>query len=130
MAGSASPIDIATTRSSSGSPRTQQSNLTSQLQQPRIDVHEESSSSMNTTGARQDFAVQRGRQESVGMLGTTPYGSRAIPVGDGYRRESNQVSGSLVGGMSWGGISMGSFIRDESVYPATSQATLTGTWLT
>ena len=58
----------------------------------------------------------RGRQESVGMLGTTPYGARSIPARDGMRRESNVMSGSLMNGMSgmsWGGISMGSFIRDE-----------------
>ena len=55
----------------------------------------------------------RNAQESVGMLGTTPYGARSIPVRDGFRHESNAFSGSLMGGMSWGGISMGSFIRDE-----------------
>ncbi len=49
------------------------------------------------------------------MLGTTPYGARQIPMnGRLERRESTyNMSNSLVGGMSWGGISMGSFIRDE-----------------
>jgi transcription factor SFP1 len=54
---------------------------------------------------------QRNRQDS-NMLGTTPFGARQIPPGN-QRRESYQMSGSLVNGMSWGGISMGSFIRDE-----------------
>lgn len=31
------------------------------------------------------------------------------------RRES--LAGSLVGGMSWGGVSVGSWIRDEYVFP-------------
>lgn len=108
MPGSASPIDIATARPNSTSPPTQQSNLTSQLKGPRIDIREDSFGMSNSN--RQDSAAQRARQESIGMLGSTPYGSRAIPVGG---RENNQLSGSMVGGMSWGGISMGSFIRDE-----------------
>lgn len=69
-------------------------------------------------GANDNYAPVRGRQESVGMLGTTPYGARSIPARDGqygFRRESNALSGSLANGMSWGGISVGSFIRDEYV---------------
>lgn len=118
MASPAAPIDIASSRQNSNSPRNQQSNLTSQLQRPRIDVREASNESVNTATynmGRPDGGVEtfRNRQESVGMLGTTPYGARSIPVRDGYRRESNAFSGSLMGGMSWGGISMGSFVRDE-----------------
>jgi hypothetical protein len=111
-AGSASPIDITTSRQSSGSPRSQQSNLTSQLQQPRIDVQHDGDM---TTQQRPEY---RGRQESVGMLGTTPYGARSIPMRDNFRRESNALSGSMVNGMSWGGISVGSYIRDEYVSTA------------
>lgn len=106
MAASASPIDI---RQSSNSPRNQQSNLTSQFEQPRIDVQH--AGDMETE--RPSDAQYRGRQESVGMLGTTPYGARSIPPREGFRRESNALSGSLMNGMSWGGISVGSFIRDE-----------------
>lgn len=59
-------------------------------------------------------ASVKGRQESIGMLGTTPYGARSIPTRDGLRRGStNNLSGSLMGGMSWGGMSMGSYVRDE-----------------
>lgn len=98
------PINIADPRASSRSP---QSNLTSQLQR--------------TTGAstmqsvQQDGEQGRTRQESVtNYLGSTPFGARSIPGKDqNMRRESNVLSGSLMGGMSWGGISMGSFIRDE-----------------
>lgn len=109
MAGdSASPIEIQ--RQGSGSPRNAQCGVQSQFQQPRIDVQHDSS---NMDAAAQNQPQQRGRQESVGMLGTTPYGARSIPMRESFRRESNALSGSLMNGMSWGGISVGSFIRDE-----------------
>jgi len=105
------PITIATPRQPSNSPpRNQQSNLTSQLRQPQPD-HD-----MDMDGIPNN--EPKGRQESVSMLSTTPYGAKAIPVRDGmgFRRESHVgLSGSLMGGMSWGGLSMGSFVRDEYV---------------
>jgi hypothetical protein len=102
------PIAIATSRQSSGSPRTQQSNLTSQLQQPRIDV-------AGLDGAQNTEPAVR--QESIGMLGTTPYGARSIPMQDRARRPSNNFApGSFMGGMgSWGGMSMSSYVREEWV---------------
>ncbi|KAK3111747.1 Transcriptional regulator of ribosomal biogenesis proteins [Teratosphaeriaceae sp. CCFEE 6253] len=108
-AGSASPINI---RPRSDSPRSQQSNSAVRSQQPRIDVsHTEG---MDTERGERQY---RPRQESVGMLGTTPYGARSIPGKDGYRSDGNALSGSLMNGMSWGGISVGSYIRDEWVAP-------------
>lgn len=105
------PVDIATSRQSSGSPRSQKSNLTTQFQQPRIDVQESNMAPSNHAESQPQY---RGRQESVGMLGTTPYGARTIPVGSAaFRGENHALSGSLMNGMSWGGISVGSFIRDE-----------------
>lgn len=61
------------------------------------------------------------RHDSVGaMPGLGPhYGSGALPISVSGshrgqpRRES--IAGSLVGGMSWGGVSVGSWIRDEYV---------------
>ncbi|KAK0278793.1 Transcriptional regulator of ribosomal biogenesis proteins [Friedmanniomyces endolithicus] len=108
---SASPIDI---RTSSDSPRAQQAHPVSRPQQPRIDISDEGG--MENSGEQQ----YRGRQESVGMLGTTPYGARSIPSKDGYRSDGNALSGSLMNGMSWGGISVGSFIRDDFVMAGTS----------
>lgn len=104
------PINIATPRAPSNSPpRNQQSNLTSQLRQPQPDNDMEMDGIPNP-------GLAKPRQESVSMLSTTPYGAKAIPVRDGmgFRRESHVgLSGSLMGGMSWGGLSMGSFVRDE-----------------
>ncbi|KAK3672811.1 Transcriptional regulator of ribosomal biogenesis proteins [Recurvomyces mirabilis] len=119
MAGSASPIDIATSRQSSGSPRGQQSNLTTQLQQPSINVRHDDGMEPPQIPTESQY---RGRQESIGMLGTTPYGARSIPSKDGFRRESNvnALAGSLMQGMSWGGISVGSFIRDDMMMTGTS----------
>lgn len=109
MPGSSSPIEIGTSRHSSNSPRTQTSNLTSQLQQTQQQRNDSGLLGVNST------PDVKTRQESVGMLGTTPYGARQIPMSNSQRREShaNALSGSMMGGMSWGGISMGSFIRDE-----------------
>ncbi|KAK3710466.1 Transcriptional regulator of ribosomal biogenesis proteins [Vermiconidia calcicola] len=118
MSGTASPIDIATSRQSSKSPRGQHSNLTSQLQQPKIDVQHDTSDDRTYES---DMA-QGGRQESIGMFGTTPFGARSIPKRDGQRRESNAngMSGSYMAGMSWGGMSMSSFIRDDVLMMGTS----------
>ena len=118
MPSMASPIDIASARQSSSSPRNQYSNLTSQLQQPKIDVqHDVDGDQTDETDAQ-----QKPRQESAGMLSTTPYGARSIPLRSGQRRESNSngFSGSLANGMSWGGLSMGSFIRDDIMMTGTS----------
>lgn len=108
MPSSSSPIEIATSRQNSSSPRTQTSNLTSALQQ-------ETSQRNGTMAAppTNGHSDMKGRQESVSMLGTTPYGARQIPMAGGRRESSYNLSNSLVGGMSWGGISMGSFIKDE-----------------
>jgi transcription factor SFP1 len=52
------------------------------------------------------------------MLGSSFYGNGARPISmkDRPRRESNNGMGSFAGGMSWGGVSVGSWIRDEYVF--------------
>ena len=107
MAGETAPIEIAI-RHNSASPR--RSNLSSGLQGD------------SGSGLRSDANGGKGpsRNESVSMSGLTPqYSSGAIPISASgtnrqQRRESN-AAGSMMGGMSWGGVSMNSWIRDEYV---------------
>ncbi|KAJ5161844.1 hypothetical protein N7492_007236 [Penicillium capsulatum] len=102
----AAPIDIATRQSTSVSPPGQQaSNLTSALQKAG-------------TGERAPP-----RKDSIGAA-TAQWGNGTKPISmsgsarDKGRRES--LAGSLVGGMSWGGVSVGSWIRDDIIMTGTS----------
>ena len=98
MAGAAAPIDIAT-RQASSSPRGHQpSNLTHALQGMNGDNGAFDIGRSDSTGLGRS-----GRNDSTGAI---PYGN-----GDKPRRES--IAASLTAGMSWGGISVGSWIRDE-----------------
>lgn len=59
-------------------------------------------------------AMAAARKDSHGGMNLTVSGSKPMFVGGSsrdMRRES--LAGSMAGGMSWGGISVGSFIRDE-----------------
>jgi transcription factor SFP1 len=99
---STSPIDIATpTRNASSSP-------SSQGQKKLVFHDSDSRTSAMMAGTGYD---SRGRQDS--FAGAKPI-SMNIPnkhADNRPRRES--LAGSLVGGMSWGGVSVGSWIRDE-----------------
>ncbi|KAI6788354.1 hypothetical protein KC360_g8829 [Hortaea werneckii] len=114
------PVDIApNSRHNSRSPPSKETTENaSQFQRPSISIREEP----NMEDARQNESQYPGlRKGSIGMLGTTPYGTRSIPVrGGDIRRESNALSGSLMNGMSWGGISVGSFIKDDILMAGTS----------
>jgi len=122
MAQTASPIDIQTPpRFGSHSPPNQTSNLTSALRE--AEANRELSampSQQNPNGfdfSRDARPSMSDRQSSVSnLLGTSFYGSGARPISmrDRPRRESQNM-GSLGGGMSWGGVSVGggSWLRDE-----------------
>ena len=110
----AAPMNIATLRDSSISPhRRQISNLTSALQ----------STSGNEAKLTPAMNIDNGKpphDDSItgGLIASGSYhGSGAQPISmnssnrDRPRRES--LAGSMVTGMSWGGVSVGSFIRDE-----------------
>jgi transcription factor SFP1 len=116
MAQTASPIDIQTPpRYGSNSPQNQTSNLTSALREAEAN-HDVSSTSnqLNPNGFEFQRPSMGERHPSVSMLGSSFYGSGARPISmkDRPRRESNNM-GSFAGGMSWGGVSVGSWIRDE-----------------
>ncbi|KAF1809621.1 hypothetical protein P152DRAFT_451818 [Eremomyces bilateralis CBS 781.70] len=124
MTSSSSPIDIATPqRVSSTSPRNHTSNLTSALRQ-------EANAGMSQprqirpnerTGAEHGMNMF-GRQDSIGngtgLLQDYYLGARPISVAERNRRES--AVGSLGNGMSWGGISVGSYIPNDTMMAGTS----------
>lgn len=98
------------------SPRPQTSNLTSALQtttetQPKVSPSMNAGFSNGKAGRKESFGAGfSGLTSQYGGSGAQPISmsgsNRAHP-----RRES--MAGSLAGGMSWGGVSVGSWIRDE-----------------
>lgn len=117
MAQAASPIDIAPPRFNSQSPQNQPSNLTFALQ--NAGVGRDVGNTPNHPTMDENFLSHRpsigGRHGSISnALGSSFYGNGAKPISmkDRPRRESNTM-GSFANGMSWGGVSVGSWIRDE-----------------
>lgn len=115
MTGPAAPIDIATRQTSVSPPGQQASNLTSALQKAGNSERPGSLAHSGGVGLSV-FKAPPPRKDSVGAP-TSQWGNGTKPISvsgsnrDKGRRES--LAGSLVGGMSWGGVSVGSWIRDE-----------------
>jgi len=108
------PINIATSsRTSSSSPSSQGPSQVPK--NPRfLDPSEaDSRTSAMMSGAGYDHSMGGGRQES--FTGAKPISmnnpNRQADNRNSNRRES--LAASVVGGMSWGGVSVGSWIRDE-----------------
>ncbi|OAL68208.1 hypothetical protein A7C99_0608 [Trichophyton rubrum] len=125
MDGRAMPIDLSARQTSKSPPGQQASNLTSALQKAATGAADMSS---NWNGvASNNFMSNAARKESFSAtMAQYSNGSKPITmVGsnrDKPRRES--LAGSLVGGMSWGGVSVGSWIRDDIIMTGTSPFTL------
>jgi transcription factor SFP1 len=99
-----SPIDIATpTRNASSSP-------SSQGIKP-IYHDTDSRTSAMMSGTAFDSSMGRGRQDSFG--GAKPISMNNPNRNNDGRPRRESLAGSLVQGMSWGGVSVGSWIRDE-----------------
>ncbi|KAJ4292720.1 Transcriptional regulator of ribosomal biogenesis proteins [Kalmusia sp. IMI 367209] len=121
MAQAASPIDIATPPAL----RNQTSNLTSALREAGAsrDLGATSHHQNGVNGTDFQRPSLGGRHDSISGLGGSFYGSGARPISmkDRPRRESNTMN-SLVNGLSWGGVSVGSWIRDDILMTGTSPA--------
>ena len=101
-----SPIDIATpTRNSSSSPSSQQG------KKPVYHDNIDSRSSAMMSGTTFEPGMGRGRQDSFG--GAVPISMNNPNRNADGRPRRESLAGSLVQGMSWGGVSVGSWIRDE-----------------
>ncbi|KAA8651603.1 zinc-coordinating transcription factor SFP1 [Aspergillus tanneri] len=122
MTGAAAPIDIATRQTSVSPPGQQASNLTSALQRAGNGERTGSIAHANGVGLSV-FKAPPPRKDSIGAA-PAHWGNGTKPISvsgasrDKPRRES--LAGSLVGGMSWGGISVGSWIRDDILMTGTS----------
>ena len=102
-----SPIDIATpTRNASSSPSSQGKKV------PNFHDTDSRTSAMMSTGF--ESSMGRGRQDS--FAGAKPISMNNPNRNSDGRARRESLAGSLVGGMSWGGVSVGSWIRDEYVY--------------
>lgn len=121
MLGGSSPISIATqSRGGLASPSYPTSNLTSALQSTTGNGLRPSSSAYAGGGKGKISGTGRHDSLSAGASGLTPqYGNGAQPISmtgsnkGQLRRES--LAGSVAAGMSWGGVSVGSWLRDEYV---------------
>ncbi|KEF56285.1 uncharacterized protein A1O9_07866 [Exophiala aquamarina CBS 119918] len=120
MASVAGPVDI-TLRQTSTSPRgNQPSNLTSALQ--RSDSEEKRKMSHQMPETALNRPIPQMPASSSDDFSRFEHGARQIPTkGSAFhqnRRES--IAQSLGTGMSWGGISVGSWVRDDMMMSGTS----------
>ncbi|KAK7897714.1 Transcriptional regulator of ribosomal biogenesis proteins [Exophiala xenobiotica] len=124
MASVANPLDVST-RQTSTSPRgNQPSNLTSALQ--RSDSEEKRKMANNPAETALNRPIPQMPSNASDDFARFERGARPISMKGGQndrqaRRES--IAQSLNAGMSWGGISVGSWIRDDMMMSGTSPFT-------
>ncbi|KAF8846802.1 hypothetical protein BDZ45DRAFT_608409 [Acephala macrosclerotiorum] len=107
---STSPIDIATPTRNSSSPS---------AQGQQVKFHDtDSHTSAIMSGTAFDSSMGRGRQDS--FAGAKPISMNNPNRNADGRPRRESLAGSLVQGMSWGGVSVGSWIRDDIIMAGTS----------
>ena len=122
MAGRSSPINIATpSRNGSASPRHHQaSNLTSALHAttgnetrptPAVDIGGGNAKGFGGGFRQREFA--NGAMSTLGSQMESGAQSMSMDTSNWEQPRRESLAGSLVQGMSWGGVSVGSWIRDE-----------------
>lgn len=115
---STSPIDIATpSRNASSSPSSHGTKTGNYL------GVEDTRTSAIMSSAGHDPGVGRGRHDS--FAGAKPISMNNPNRNQDPRMRRESLAGSLVGGMSWGGVSVGSWIRDEYVFSAAAPTSQT-----
>ncbi|KAI9702731.1 MAG: Transcriptional regulator of ribosomal biogenesis proteins [Bogoriella megaspora] len=113
MTVSSPPIDISPpARFGSSSPGNQTSNLTSALQ--GAGPLQRPSSTLNVTEKSSRQLSRQASRDETALNGISYYGSGAQPITMAERPRKESLAGSLVNG-SWGGVSVGSWIRDDIV---------------
>ncbi|KAI6083581.1 hypothetical protein F4821DRAFT_191371 [Hypoxylon rubiginosum] len=121
---SSKPIDIARpaprirTSNSASPPPGQPNYLDVEPDFFQLNVNSDSCFDLNsdfemTTGPALDSAVGRSRQDSFVSAGPKPISMINPNRDQANRGRRESLAGSLMNGMSWGGVSVGSFIRDE-----------------
>ncbi|OKL55948.1 hypothetical protein UA08_08602 [Talaromyces atroroseus] len=126
MSGQQAPFDIAARQTSVSPPGQQASNLTSALQKAASNDRAGNFSVPAANNASAVYKAAAARKDSLGAS-MSQWGNGTKPISvmgsnrEKPRRES--LAGSLVGGMSWGGVSVGSWIRDDIIMTGTSPFT-------
>ncbi|KAH8698872.1 putative C2H2 transcription factor [Talaromyces proteolyticus] len=120
------PFDLSARQTSVSPPGQQASNLTSALQKAANNDRPGSISNPTASNASAVYKAAAARKDSLGAsMAQWGNGTKPISVMGSNREKPRRESlaGSLVGGMSWGGISVGSWIRDDIIMTGTSPFT-------